>query len=190
MKPLAMSVTVEISEAKGSKIFKKELQTDIYGMASTDLPLSTEPNLGVWKVTAALNGKIKTQLDMTVDKYVLPKYEITVTPAKEWLLVSEKTTGTVKAEYSYGKPVQGEVEIRALKYTGTWQEFANITKPLDGQTDFELPAPQYVARCPGGERTRQCAVRGDSTREIHWLRRKNSTESHGGKLSSGFADCA
>ncbi len=156
LKPVQPTVIVEVTEAKGNKIFKKTVQTDAYGMATMDLPLSNEPNLGAWKITAALPGntpKVKNQLDIQVDKYVLPKYQIDITLDKDWLLADEKASGKVKAEYSYGKPVQGELEIRASKYVGNWQEFAHITKPLDGQTTFELPAVQYVAGVPasGGQ---------------------------------------
>ena len=156
LKPVQPTVIVEVTEAKGNKIFKKTVQTDAYGMATMDLPLSNEPNLGAWKITASLPGntpKVKNQLDIQVDKYVLPKYQIDITLDKDWLLADEKASGTVKAEYSYGKPVQGELEIRASKYVGNWQEFAHITKPLDGQTTFELPAVQYVAGVPasGGQ---------------------------------------
>jgi CD109 antigen len=153
LKPLAaQAVTVEIADAKGTKIYKKNVTTDDYGMATVDMPVSTEPNLGVWKVTAT-SGKIKTPLDLRIEKYVLPKYEVTITPAKEWVMADEKITGTIKAEYSYGKPVEGEVQIRATRYVGTWQEFASLNQPFNGQTSFQLPAVQYVAGTPasGGQ---------------------------------------
>jgi CD109 antigen len=150
--PVEEAVTLEVSDAKGTKIFRKNLRTDQYGMATVDMPLSNEPNLGVWKITGLL-GKRKTTLDFRVEKYVLPKYEVKLKPAKEWALASEKITGTVSAEYSYGKPVSGELELKAYKYVGTWQEFASFTRNIDGQTSFELPAANYVAGVPasGGQ---------------------------------------
>ncbi|MCL4531845.1 MAG: alpha-2-macroglobulin, partial [Actinobacteria bacterium] len=117
-------------------------------MASMDLPLSTEPNLGVWKVTAKA-GKRSAQLDVRVEQYVLPKYEVKVETPKDWVLAGDQITGTVSAEYSYGRPVQGEVQIRASRYVGTWQEFANVTKSLDNKVDFQLPAVRYVSGIPG-----------------------------------------
>ena len=39
-------------DAKGIKVFKKPVTIDDFGMATLDLPLSTEPNLGVWKCAA------------------------------------------------------------------------------------------------------------------------------------------
>jgi CD109 antigen len=150
LKPLAAPVTVEVSDAKGLKIFKREVDTDDFGLANVDLPLSTEPHLGVWKVTVR-SGKRTAQVDIRVERYVLPKYEVTVDLPKEWVLASERIKGSVGAEYSYGKPVRGEVQIVATRYVGVWEEFANVTRDLDGRVDFELPAVQYVSGVPGAK---------------------------------------
>ena len=145
--PVSEPVTVEVLDAKGIKIFRSEVDTDEYGMTSLDLPLSTEPNLGVWKIIA-VTEKARTQLDVRVEKYVLPKYEVRVELPKQWFLVNEPITGIVSAEYSFGKPVKGELEIRASRYVGEWQEYATFSKTIDGEVDFELPAVGYVAGVP------------------------------------------
>ncbi|MCL6431492.1 MAG: alpha-2-macroglobulin [Anaerolineae bacterium] len=147
LKPISVPASVEVMDAKGIKVFKKDVETDEFGLASLDMPLSPEPNLGVWKVTAS-SGKRRAETDVRVERYVLPKYEVKVNLAKEWVLASEPIRGSVAAEYSYGKPVRGELHIVATRYVGVWEEFANLTRPLDGQTDFELPAVQYVSGVP------------------------------------------
>jgi CD109 antigen len=147
MKPLSGAVTLEVMDAKGLKLFKRDVTTDEYGTATADLPLSTEPNLGSWKL-AARAGKRSAQLDVRVERYVLPKYEVNVDLSREWVLASDPIDGSVSAEYSYGKQVQGEVQIRALRYVGSWQEFANVTRDLNGNTDFQLPAVRYVSGVP------------------------------------------
>ena len=152
LKPTTEPVTVDVLDAKGIKIFHTGMTTDDYGMASVDLPLSEEPNLGVWKINV-ITEKAKNQLDVRVEEYVLPKYEVTVDLPKEWFLVSEPIKGKIGAEYTFGKPVKGEVKIVATKYVGQWQQYATLTKEIDGQIDFELPAAQYVAGTPasGGQ---------------------------------------
>ncbi|MBI4286544.1 MAG: alpha-2-macroglobulin [Chloroflexi bacterium] len=149
LKPVSEAVTIEALDAKGIKIFRSETRTDEFGMAGLDLPISNEPNLGTWKLTA-LSGKAKTQLDVKVEKYVLPKYEVKLDLAKDWFLVNEAIPGKVAAEYSFGKPVQGELEIKASRYVGEWRQFAVVTKAIDGETDFSLPAVGYVAGTPAG----------------------------------------
>ena len=145
--PLPAEVTIEVQDAKGIKVFKKVMQTDEFGMATVEMPLSTEPNRGVWKVTAR-SGKRDAQVDVRVEEYVLPKYEVTIDLPKDWILAREPITGAVEAEYSFGKPVRGEVEIVAFRYVGTWEEFATFTQELDGRSSFELQPVGFVAGVP------------------------------------------
>ncbi|MFC2026900.1 alpha-2-macroglobulin family protein [Chloroflexota bacterium] len=147
LRPVEEPVTVEILDAKGIKIFRIEITTDEYGMASLELPLSREPNLGVWKITAETEDS-QAQLDVRVEEYVLPKYEIDVELPRQWFLAGEVITGNVSAEYSFGKPVTGELEIIASRYIGEWEEYAVFTKAIDGDTSFDLPAVGYVAGTP------------------------------------------
>ena len=149
LKPVTENATVEILDAKGIKIFRSVVRTDDYGMATLELPLSSEPNLGVWKINV-VTEKSRNQLDVRVEEYVLPKYEITVDLPREWFLVTEPVRGKIKAVYSFGKPVTGDLKIEALKYVGQWQTYTTITKAINGEADFELPAVGYVAGTPAG----------------------------------------
>ena len=144
LKPMPGAITVEIQDAKGNKIFREESMSDDFGMIDFKMPISPEPNLGIWRVTAA-SGDETTQIDVTVDKYSLPKYEIAVDFLKSWILADEPIAGTVSAEYSFGRPVKGELEIVASRYVGKWEEFATYTTDIDGEGSFELPAVGHVA---------------------------------------------
>jgi CD109 antigen len=147
LKPVSKGAIAEIQDAKGIKIFRKEVYTDEYGMSSFDLPISSEPNLGVWKITAG-SDDVNTQLDVRVEKYVLPKYEVKAELPKEWFLVNEPIKGKVKAEYSFGRPVKGELVIVASKYVGEWVEYETYTTQIDGEVEFEISPPEYVAGVP------------------------------------------
>ncbi|MGB6837446.1 MAG: MG2 domain-containing protein, partial [Dehalococcoidia bacterium] len=147
LKSVQVDATVEVQDAKGTKVFKKAVRTDEYGTATLDLPISDEPNLGVWKVTVQA-GERTAELDVRVEEYVLPKYEVKVDLPKEWFLVDEPIQGEVTAEYSYGKPVRGELHIVASRYVGQWEEFASFSAEIDGESEFELPAVEYVAGVP------------------------------------------
>jgi len=152
LKPISESVTVEVIDAESIKIFRTVVETDEYGMATVDLPLSTEPNLGVWKIKITTE-KAKNELDVRVEEYVLPKYDVNVELPKEWFLVNEPITGKITSEYTFGKPVDGEVTIEAVKYIGQWKTYATVTKAIDGAVDFEIPAAGYIAGTPaaGGD---------------------------------------
>ncbi len=152
LKPSREDVTVEVLDAKGIKVFRSGVATDEYGIATLELPLSTELNLGTWKVTAE-TARAETQLDVRVERYVLPKYEVTVDVIREWFLVSERVRGEVSADYSFGKPVKGELEIVASRYVGEWEPYATLRTGIDGSAEFEIPAVGYVAGVPeaGGQ---------------------------------------
>lgn len=159
LKPLPGPVEVSILDAKGIKVYKRTVDTDQFGMAEAGLPLSTEPNLGVWKITAESEEQA-TQLDVRVEEYTLPKYEVRVDLPREWVLAGEEVAGAVSAEYSFGKPVKGELEIVAYRYIGVWEEYARFEGDIDGATSFELPAAGYVAGVPeaGGQGNLQLDV--------------------------------
>ncbi len=148
LKPVSTQATVAVQDAKGIKVFKQDVQTDEFGMATLELPLSTEPNLGVWKVSAQ-SGDTSTEVDVRVEEYVLPKYEVSVELPKQWFLVNEPIDGHVGAKYSFGKPVDGELRIKASRYVGIWEEFATFNAPINnGEADFQIEAAGYVAGVP------------------------------------------
>lgn len=152
LKPVPTEVTVEVQDAKAVKVFRRTVQTDEFGMTTLELPLSQEPNLGVWKLKAVAAGS-SNELDVRVEEYVLPKYGVTVDLAKNWFLVDEPISGHVKAEYSFGRPVNGELRVKASRYVGAREEFATFTAPIDGEGDFRLDPARYVAGVPeaGGQ---------------------------------------
>ena len=178
LKPVVGHVVVEAQDAKGIKMFRKATTSDDYGMTTLELPLSTEPNLGVWKLTA-FSGNRKTQLDIRVEEYVLPKYDVAVDLPKSWILANEPITGAVSSEYSYGRPVKGEVTITATRYVGRWEEYASVVEQLDGTTTFELPAPGYVAGVPGARGTWERPASRHGARTEHRVRRDDHAVDHG-----------
>jgi CD109 antigen len=150
LKPASQEASLEVLDAKGLKIFRSVVTTDDYGMATLDLPVSNEPDLGTWKIKAQ-TAQSKTELDVKVEEYVLPKYEVNVELPKDWFLVSEPVKGQVNATYSFGKAVKGQLLIQALKYVGTWEHYADLTLDIDGSAEFEIPAANYVAGVPAAQ---------------------------------------
>ncbi|XP_067056984.1 pregnancy zone protein-like isoform X1 [Acropora muricata] len=83
----------------------------VVGIVSLKFPLSSQPDLGDWKIEAVCKGENKKQT-FKVDKYVLPKYEVTIKPPPFVALVGEQNiTATICARYTYGQPVKGKVFV-------------------------------------------------------------------------------
>ncbi len=148
--PLERKITIEIKDAKGIKIFKKIVETNILGVVSFDLPLSTELNFGTWKITAQSgDSQSKETLDIRVEKYVLPKFKINLDMPKEWFLVDEGIKGVVDVQYFFGKPVEGKISIEAHRYVGKWDKYttfeADIIKEDNGKKEFTLKQVEYVS---------------------------------------------
>ncbi|PKP59962.1 MAG: hypothetical protein CVT89_00590, partial [Candidatus Altiarchaeales archaeon HGW-Altiarchaeales-2] len=144
LKPVSDNASIEVRDAKGIKILRKTITTNTYGVGWMDVPLADEINLGTWKITARSN-KSESGIDIGVEKYVLPKFEIDLNTPKNWFLVNEKIYGTLNAKYFFGKDVEGNLTIDAYRYVGYWEKFATVKKDIKGKSDFEIPAVGYVA---------------------------------------------
>jgi len=149
LRPTVSAVTVQITDGKGVKIFRKDLQTNAFGVAPFTLDLASELNYGTWKITAEA-GSATGMVDVRVEEYVLPRFEVKLETQRDYFLVTEQIPGTVRATYFFGKPVDGTVEIRASRYVGTWEEYTRFTAPLaDGVAEFSLAEVGYVSGTPG-----------------------------------------
>ncbi|HOE11530.1 MAG TPA: alpha-2-macroglobulin family protein [bacterium] len=143
--PLPGTVEVSISDAKGIKIHKETVTADLFGITPFNLPLANELNLGTWKIRAK-SGSSETVLDVLVDRYVLPKFAVEVNTEKTWFLYDEQINGTIDAQYFFGKPVEGKVNLAAFRYIGAWDQYATFTGELqNGKIEFFLPPVEYVS---------------------------------------------
>lgn len=149
LRPTRSDVSVQITDGKGVKIFRRELTTNAFGVAPFDLALASELNHGTWKITAE-SGDGRGTIDLRVEPYVLPRFEVKLDTPRDYFRTDEKIPGTVTAMYFFGRPVDGTVEISASRYVGVWEEYARYTAPLiEGQAEFALPEVKYVSGTPG-----------------------------------------
>ena len=130
--------TLEVKDAKGNKVFKKRLQTNEFGIVATDFILADEVNMGRYAIKCIL-GDQEAEKTLTVDRYVLPKFDVNVTTDKRYYLPGETVEGTVQVDYFYGVPVRGgQVEISVQTFDVEYTEIATVDGTTDDNGTFEF----------------------------------------------------
>ncbi len=151
LKPMTRQpILFEVTDAKGNKVFKADLSTSQYGLASCDFPLADEVNLGDYRIRVT-TGNVESDRVVQVQRYVLPKFKITLTTDKPFYLRSEKVRGEVRASYFFGKPVANAATTVAGRTLGARPEeifrFAGTTDP-NGTFRFEADFTARFAKEP------------------------------------------
>lgn len=148
LKPYAdQPLLFEILDSKGNKVFKKNLKSSEYGIASCDFELADEVNLGQYEIHTIINNE-KSQKTVTVERYVLPKFKIKLKSDKPFYLPSEKLNCSIKADFFFGKPVtNARVEVTGKTFFQEPTDIFKITGTTDsvGRFSFETDLATYFA---------------------------------------------
>lgn len=142
---VTQSFTWEVYDPKGNRMFKRELKTDRFGVAFENFDLADEVNLGTYKIRGTIrNGTFEqyTEKDVTVSRYVLPKFKVGIKTIKTFYLPGDQVKGVVAADYFFGKTVEGKVDITASKFDIGFTDIYTRTLTLRGgkaSFDFTLP---------------------------------------------------
>jgi len=142
-------VSFVIEDAKGNKLFRKTVNTSAQGVVSLDFPIASQVNTGAWKISLAnAGGAVLAEKSVTVEHYVLPKFQVGVTFDRPYYAPGEVVSGTVNARYFFGKPVAGgRVKVEAAVFDVERHVFATLrgTTDADGVYGFELRLPEVLA---------------------------------------------
>ncbi|MGA7593439.1 MAG: MG2 domain-containing protein [Candidatus Sulfotelmatobacter sp.] len=151
----------EVEDSRGNKVFKKATATDKFGIASAEFALADEVNLGTYHLRALLGeGEAPTntaEIALNVERYVLPKFKVAVdfagkdNHAKRGYRPGDHVTGTVRANYFFGKPVdEAEVTVNASSIDVSIFDVGLVQGKTDrdGTYHFDLKLPSYFAGRP------------------------------------------
>jgi hypothetical protein len=148
------TLTFEVEDSKGNKVFRKKTQTDRFGIASAEFPLAEEVNLGTYHLRAIMDGSQTAETALSVERYLLPKFKMAIEfagKAKHGYRPGDHVTGTVRANYFFGKPVDNAaVEVRATSTDVSLFDAATASgkTDADGSWRFDLKLPDYFAGRP------------------------------------------
>ena len=157
----ARKLTFEVEDSRGNKVFKKTTETDKFGIASAEFGLADEVNLGTYHLRALMGEpdapSNTAELALNVQRYVLPKFKVAVdfsgkdNKARRGYRPGDHVTGTVHANYFFGKPVdEGEITVKASAMDVVVYQVASVHGKTDhdGAYHFDLTLPDYFAGRP------------------------------------------
>ena len=155
------TLTFEVEDSRGNKVFKKATATDQFGVASAEFGLADEVNLGTYHLRALMGDADAptntAEIALNVERYVLPQFKVAVEfsengkKQKRGYQPGDHVTGTVRANYFFGKPVDNaELGMKASSMDVAIAEVASAAGKTDsdGSYHFDLTLPKYFAGKP------------------------------------------
>ncbi|XP_014247621.1 CD109 antigen-like isoform X2 [Cimex lectularius] len=124
MKPIREDVNLYLNDGDGNRVKQWNNITLPRGLFSSEFELSSAPVLGDWRLVATVNGQ-KFSKSFEVAEYVLPKFEVSIDLPDYVTFKDSKVAATIRAKYTYGKPVKGEATIAVYSDT-----FSDIIQPI------------------------------------------------------------
>jgi uncharacterized protein YfaS (alpha-2-macroglobulin family) len=139
-------VTYSVTDPKGNVIFKQKDVTSRFGISAADCILATEILEGDYTIQSQV-GATASEQTVRVEKYVLPKFKAALSLDKPFYAPGEFVTGSLQADYFFGKPVAGsavDFDVRGMdvsQYVIT--EFKEKTGP-EGRAEFRFRLPDRL----------------------------------------------
>ncbi|MBI5497382.1 MAG: hypothetical protein HY904_20375 [Deltaproteobacteria bacterium] len=142
--PYAGPVVFEVQDARGNLLFKQAATANSFGVASTQFRVGARVNEGTWKARVGLGTDGRTgpvARQVTVEKYVLPRFKVEVAATAAQLRPGESTLVTVHAGYTFGVALNGgSAHLQAtMKGQLVADQVAALTPTGDAQ--FTVSAP-------------------------------------------------
>ena len=139
--PEAKNIDVEITDSRGTSIYKKNLPVTAAGTFADSLKLDEKASLGRYSIATCLRSdpKYGDCLDgnfynsFFVEEYRKPEYEMKVSFSKDNYVNKEEINATLDAKYFFGAPVPNAKVSWSLKaqnyyfdaYNEEWFSFTN-----------------------------------------------------------------
>ncbi|XP_072260761.1 C3 and PZP-like alpha-2-macroglobulin domain-containing protein 8 isoform X3 [Pyxicephalus adspersus] len=111
LRPTTEKVDAYVMDSRGSRIIQwTDLSPVCCGIVNMSFPLSDQPVFGEWLIFAETQGHVFNK-SFSVQKYVLPKFELIITPPPYIRDINICEKCKVTARYTFGKPVSGMLTI-------------------------------------------------------------------------------
>ncbi|XP_042880594.1 alpha-1-inhibitor 3-like [Penaeus japonicus] len=112
------------------------------GLVHLSMSLADETEHGTYRVFVKNHGETHST-SFKVEDYVLPRFEVTLTPPKYILATDDTFKFTVCARYTFGQAVKGEATLKVTNQERDWcHTQVNRTAQISGCQDFELTSEE------------------------------------------------
>jgi CD109 antigen len=161
MRLLCSQVSLSVRDPGGFTVATTSGAADAFGVLAWTMPTSVEPVLGVYTVAATSTasgagaaGAASAEQTFTLAKYVLPTFNVVVTPSLPFLLQgsARSVDGTLSVTHTNGAPVAGSVVLSLLQpsysysYPSSGGFAGGIGKPMMGMVaDAAMPNARPAA---------------------------------------------
>nr|CAD7195115.1 unnamed protein product [Timema douglasi] len=124
---------VFIMDGKGNRVKQWSRALTTKGVFSGEVQLSESPVLGDWNITVQVVDQTFHK-SFQVAEYVLPKFEVNVDIPAHATFKDSQLVATIRAKYTYGKPVKGEATVTAYPTI-----FSGVLQPI-----FQTPVRKVI----------------------------------------------
>jgi anti-sigma factor RsiW len=136
-------IVFDVESSDGQKLVHYTGNASEFGIAAFNLALPADAPHGQYTLRAALDDTT-SERTVTVGDYDLPAFRVTLETDRDYYAPGERVSGTVRAEYFFGRPVAGgQVTLRGY----TTSPRGDPARIVQGETDadgvfrFELVLP-------------------------------------------------
>uniref|UniRef100_A0A096MFG9 Alpha-2-macroglobulin bait region domain-containing protein n=1 Tax=Poecilia formosa TaxID=48698 RepID=A0A096MFG9_POEFO len=105
---------IKLEDPNNNRIGQWLNETSNSKILQLSYPLNSEAQEGSYKIIVSA-GENKIQHNFKVEKYVLPKFDVTINVKEEVSVGQEVIEAKVCGKYTYGQPVPGNVTVKACR---------------------------------------------------------------------------
>ena len=113
-----------LTNGRAEEVVKiKNLKTDSLGAVECEVVIPKDAVLGQWNATFTVGADIAATVDLRVEEYRKPEYEVKVEAPAEPVKLGDKFTATVTATYFHGSPVRNanvEITVKRSSVSERW----------------------------------------------------------------------
>jgi len=112
------NIVVHVMDPRGEKLIEKSFTTDNFGGFAGEIPLAKGAMLGEYSIQIVNYPDIHAYGGNTfrVEEYKKPEFEVKVDAPTEPVMLGEKITATIKANYYFGAPVaSAKVKYKVMR---------------------------------------------------------------------------